>query len=82
MLYTLILSSQGQVVIPSRARKKLGLKPGSKLLLSVENKGTVPKAILELEPESWVKKVTGLGRGVWGRGEEYIDKERNHWSKK
>ena len=82
MIYTLTLSSQGQVVIPSNARKKLGLKPGSKLLMSVESKGIAPKAILEPQPESWVKKVTGLGRGIWGKGEDYIDKERNEWPKK
>lgn len=82
MIYTLTLSSQGQVVIPSRVRKKLGLKPGSKLLMAVENKGITPKAILEPQPESWVKKVTGLGRGVWGNGEKYVDQERNKWLKK
>lgn len=82
MIYTLTLSSQGQVVIPSSARKKLGLKPGSKLLMSVEDKGMVPKAMLELHPESWVKKVTGLGRGIWGRGEDFVDRERSLWNKK
>lgn len=81
MTYTLTLSSQGQVVIPSKARKKLGLKSGSKLLMSVVDKGVTPKAILEPQPESWVKKVTGLGRGLWGRGEEYVEKERNKWHK-
>lgn len=82
MIYTLTLSSQGQVVIPSNARKKLGLKPGSKLLMSVENIGIAPKAILEPQPDSWVKKVTGLGCGLWGKGEEYIDQERKQWNKK
>lgn len=81
MTYTLTLSSQGQVVIPSNARKKLGLKAGSKLLMSVVSKGSAPKAILEPQPESWVKKVTGLGRGLWGKGEEHIEKERNKWYK-
>ncbi len=81
MIYTLTLSSQGQVVIPSSARKKLGLKPGSKLIMSVENKEQVLKAILEPEPKSWVNKVTGLGRGVWGRGEDHVDKQRNEWHK-
>lgn len=79
MIYTLTLSSQGQVVIPSKARKKLGLKPGSKLVMSVKTKGSVPKAILEPEPESWVSHVIGLGKGIWGKGEAYIEKERKSW---
>lgn len=69
------------MVIPSEARKKLGLKPGSKLLMSVEDKGITPKAVLEPQPESWVKMVSGLGRGIWGNGEDYIEKERKQWKK-
>ncbi len=81
MTYTLTVSSQGQVVIPSSARKKLGLKPGSKLIMSVEEKGIIPKAILEPQPDSWVKKIKGLGRGIWGDdANEYINKQRNEWN--
>ncbi|KKQ84425.1 MAG: hypothetical protein UT08_C0018G0031 [Candidatus Woesebacteria bacterium GW2011_GWB1_38_8] len=79
MTYTLTVSSQGQVVIPSHARKRLGLKPGSKIILSVETKGKIPKAILEPQPESWVSYVTGLGKGLWGKGEKYVEKERTSW---
>ena len=82
MTYTLTLSSQGQVVIPSDARKKLGLKPGSKLIMTIQNKGIVPKAILESQPDNWVKKTAGLGKGLWGKGEKYTDEERNRWDKK
>ncbi|OGY18788.1 MAG: hypothetical protein A2900_01925 [Candidatus Chisholmbacteria bacterium RIFCSPLOWO2_01_FULL_50_28] len=79
MTYTLTLSSQGQVVIPSEVRKKLRLKPGSRLVMSLKIKGVSPKAILEPEPESWVAHITGLGKGIWGKGEEYIEKERKGW---
>lgn len=78
---TLTLSSQGQVVIPSRVRKIMGLKPGSKIKLSVEKTGTIPKAILMPQPENWVEYVTGLGKGVWGKGEVYIEKQRKSWNK-
>lgn len=82
MTYTLTLSSQGQVVIPSKARKKLGLRPGSRLVMSLTTKGITPKATLEPEPESWVTHVAGLGKGIWGKGEKYIEKERKSWMKK
>ncbi len=79
MTYTLTLSSQGQVVIPSEVRKKLHLRPGSRLVMSLRTKGVSPKAILEPEPVSWVAYTAGLGKGIWGKGEEYIKKERKGW---
>lgn len=78
----LTLSSQGQIVIPSKVRSALGIKPGSKIKLILNKLGSIPKAILIPQPNSWTDLVTGLGKGVWGEGEKYIEKERNNWTEK
>ena len=78
---TLTVSSQGQVVIPRKVRELLGLKAGSKIMLTVNKNGKIPTATLITKPASWVKYVAGLGKSVWGRGEDYIEKERKSWEK-
>ncbi|OGG10449.1 hypothetical protein A3A59_03955 [Candidatus Gottesmanbacteria bacterium RIFCSPLOWO2_01_FULL_42_10] len=77
----LTVSSQGQVVIPVKVRKILGLKSGSKVTLSVSQARGSPSVILEPQPESWVKYASGRGKGIWGIGEDYIEKERGNWDK-
>lgn len=76
---TLTLSSQGQVVIPIKVRKILDVKPGEKLILTLDESGVLPIANIHTKPKSWVKLVSGLGKGVWGKGEEYVRKERDQW---
>ncbi|OGM33291.1 hypothetical protein A3D00_00185 [Candidatus Woesebacteria bacterium RIFCSPHIGHO2_02_FULL_38_9] len=78
---TLIISSQGQVVIPAKVRRFLGVKAGSRLKLFVNKTVTIPSATIVPQPESWMRCVKGLGRGIWGKGEEYIENERRSWSK-
>lgn len=77
----LTLSSQGQVVIPSKVRKLLGVKSGEKLSLTISNTGILPTAVIQPQPKSWTKVVTGLGKGIWGKGEEYIRQERKSWER-
>lgn len=78
---TLIVSSQGQVVIPSKIRTILGIKPGSKLNLTVKSDSPVPTAVITPKPENWVRHVKGLGKGIWGKGEKYIEAQRADWDK-
>ncbi len=79
MNYTLTVSSQGQVVIPIKARKALKIKPGSKITLRVDSTELLPKATITPDPISWVKQVRGLGKHIWGKGEVYIEQERKSW---
>lgn len=78
---TLTVSSQGQVVIPRKVREILAIKAGSKIVLTVNKIGKIPTATLITRPASWVKYVAGLGKGVWDKGEDYIEKERKSWEK-
>lgn len=80
MTYTLTISSQGQIVIPSQVRKHLGIKPGSKITLRLSQQGKLPVATIE-PPVSWISRVRGIAKGVYGRGEEYIEDERKTWDK-
>lgn len=81
MTVTLTLSSQGQVVIPVDVRRVMGLKAGSKVTLTVSQQKPIPTAIMQPMPDSWTKHVRGIGKNIWGKGEEYIDKERSSWTK-
>ncbi len=35
--------------------------------------------VIEPQYKSLLKLIIGLGRGLWGKGEEYIEKDRNKW---
>lgn len=79
---TLTLSSQNQVVIPTIIRKMLEIKPGSKLLITIPASDSgVPVATIIPQPDSWVNLVSGLGKDIWGKGEKYVQKERDGWEK-
>ncbi len=75
MTYTLTISSQGQVLIPSDVRKYWKVKAGNKLLLNPQTGSIMP------QPQSWYNTVRGIAKGVYGKGEEYIKKERATWDK-
>ena len=77
---TLIVSSQGQVVIPSKARELLGIKAGSQLRLKV-TKGKIPTATLTPKPENWVEFYAGLGKGLYGNVDKYVKKQKNNWNR-
>ena len=79
MNVTLTVSSQGQIVIPVKVRKALGVIPGSKVTLTLTSTQPIPTVTLQPEPKSWVKQVAGTGQGLWGNAEEYIKKERDPW---
>ncbi len=45
MVYTVSITSQGQISIPAKFRRQLGLNKGRKALVSLEDKGLVIKPI-------------------------------------
>ena len=67
------LSSKNQIVIPSEARKALGLKPGDKLLVVLRGE----HLIILPKPKSFAEATRGLARGRYGR--DYLKKERESW---
>jgi AbrB family looped-hinge helix DNA binding protein len=66
---TTTLSSKHQVTLPTALVRELGLTPGDKLTLSVED-GTI---VLRPRPRSWVDYVSGSMPGYYGRTKDEID---------
>ena len=52
-------SSKGQIVIPAEIRKKLGIEPGQKVNLSLEN----DKAVISPLPKDPIKTMRGILKG-------------------
>jgi len=52
-------SSKGQIVIPAEIRKKLGIKPGQKVALTLVD----DKAVIEPLPEDPIKALRGIVKG-------------------
>jgi len=69
------LSSKNQIVIPREARKRLGLKPGDKLIVELDG----DKVIVLHKPRSYAKALAGIARGLYGP--DYLKKERESWDK-
>jgi len=52
-------SSKGQIVIPAEIRKKLGIEPGQKVSLSIED----DKAVIAALPKDPIKAMRGILKG-------------------
>ena len=60
---TVTLSSKNQIVIPQEARKKLGVGPGTRLLMLVKD----DRLVFMPEPRRFVKRLSGRNKSVWGK---------------
>lgn len=74
------LSARNQMVLPKAAREALGVAPGSRVVVVVEEQSVR----LLPEPENWTEYIYGLGADVWeslGGGEHFLEEERAAWEK-
>lgn len=72
------LSERNQMVLPKEARAALGLKPGDRVLMVVDD-GDVR---LLPAPADWAGYVRGLGKEAWqalGGGDRFLEAERSAW---
>ena len=81
MNYSLTVSSQGQIIIPIAVRNRVGIKPGSKILLTVKDTSTGPVLKLKPNPKSLVMSLAGSAKGMFGDVDKYIENERNSWDR-
>ena len=72
------LNSRYQIVIPKEAREALGLPPGDELLVVPEG----DRVVVLLRPPELVKRLGGSGRGVFGRPDRYLSRERASWDRR
>ncbi len=75
MPQTVKVSSRNQIALPSEARKKLGIRPGDRLLVEVQD-GVL---VLIPQPEDYVAAMAGLHREVWEGldTDAYLNQERD-----
>ena len=72
------LSQRTQMVLPKAARQALGVAPGGRVLVIVQEQ----RVRLLPEPENWTEYVYGLGEDMWaalGGGERFLREERASW---
>ncbi|MEA3309850.1 MAG: AbrB/MazE/SpoVT family DNA-binding domain-containing protein [Chloroflexota bacterium] len=72
------LSKRNQMVLPKAARQALGVEPGRRVLVIVQDQ----HVRLLPEPENWTEYVYGLGEDMWtalGGGERFLQEERAAW---
>lgn len=80
MAVTVRMSSKNQIVVPREVREALRLRPGSELIVAVEQ----GRAVLWPKPKDYVAALRGLGKEIW-RGVdpvEYIRRERASWKRR
>ena len=77
MPQTVKVSSRNQIALPSEARKKLGIRPGDRLLVEVQD----GMLVLIPQPEDYVAAMAGLHREVWEGvdADAYLNEERDAW---
>jgi AbrB family looped-hinge helix DNA binding protein len=73
------ISRKHQIVVPKRARDRLGLSAGDQLIVRVENDLLVMKP----KPTSYTSFMQGLHKHVWKNTDAsaYVEKERKAWSR-
>ena len=72
---TVTVSNRGYIVLPASLRKELEIKPGSKMLVSLDKDKLILKAV-----PSFTEKLTGLTKQAIAKTPEdvdtYINEER------
>lgn len=63
------ISSKYQITLPARLVRELGLEPGDKLAVELED----GRLILHPRPKDWVSYTAGSLKGVYGETKEDID---------
>lgn len=76
------ISSKHQITLPIEAVRRLGLEPGDRLAVRVED----DRIVLRPQPRDWVEYYRGRLKGVYGSTteeiDEYIRKERESWEER
>ena len=69
------LSSKNQIVIPREARERLGLRPGDRLDVTVDEE----RIVIERSDEDLSESLRGLLRRYYGDVRDYLAAERDSW---
>jgi AbrB family looped-hinge helix DNA binding protein len=73
------ISSKYQITLPARLVRELGLQPGDKLAVELEE----GRLVLHPRPKDWVSYTYGALKGLYGETKEdvdaYLDELRGEW---
>jgi antitoxin PrlF len=78
MIASAKLTSKFQMTIPASVRRRLGIKAGDMVILSVEG----GEVVLRAAKGGWTASSRGLGAEVWkraGGGVAAVERERDSW---
>jgi AbrB family looped-hinge helix DNA binding protein len=75
---TVRISAKNQVVVPKDAREHLRVGPGDELLIVPQG----GRLIVVRKPRDVLDSLAGSARGIYGRGEPYLKRERRSWNRK
>lgn len=75
------MSKQYQTTIPSVIRKRLGVKPGTKLNWDiVKDSIGVEYASVTPETKNTLKTLKGISESLYKENKNYLEAERNSWN--
>ncbi|MCA8974379.1 MAG: AbrB/MazE/SpoVT family DNA-binding domain-containing protein [Myxococcales bacterium] len=72
------LTSKGQITLPAAMRRRLGLRPGDRVRVSLHEAGILIQPV----EGRFVDSLVGLGRECWeaeGGATRYLERERGPW---
>ncbi len=71
------LSPQSQLVLPPEVRQKLGIRPGDRLIVEVEE----DHAVIRKAPESDVEALARFRSSLWNGYARELDQARDEWDR-
>ncbi len=74
---TATLSSKSQIVLPAEVRRRLGLHPGDRLVIEVED----DHVVIRKAPVSDVDALAELRSELWRGYAQELEEARNEWDR-
>jgi len=74
---TATLSSKSQLVLPAEVRRKLGIRPGDRLIVELEG----DHAVIRKAPRSDVEALATYRSGIWRDYADEVEKARDGWDR-
>ncbi len=78
-MQTVKVRDKFRITLPAEARRRLGIRPGDRLIYDVRRNSV----LLMREPESYAEQLAGLHADIWAGVDpvEYVRRERGAWTR-
>lgn len=74
---TATLSSKSQLVLPAEVRRKLGIRPGDRLIVELEG----DHAVIRKAPRSDVEALAAYRSAIWRDYADEVAEARDEWDR-